>query len=649
VGLLTVALFAWWATTGGGYAPGAWYPGALLLLAALAGCARPRMYRALPVPARWALAALALFTIWSFCSIAWADARGDAWDGANRTLLYLTVFALFAALSWTPGEAAVGLGAFAVATAGVGGWEILRALVGDAQPAFLDGRLAGPIGYVNASAALFLVAFWAALLVAARREIPRQGRGVLLAAAGLLLELTILAQSRGSLVAGIVTLVLAVALVADRRSLLLALSAVAVATGASLPALLSVYDRGAPGGEPDLGPVALAMALSVALLYVAGLALEPAGRWVATHGHLSRARIVTAAAVLVTAAAVGLTLAGGPLAVAGGAADSRFAAGPGSGRYDFWRVAMLEFSRHPVGGVGADNFAHDYVRERERGEEPLYPHSLLLRAVAQTGAVGGALLALFLGAVVMAVRRLPAADASRRAAAVAALVAGAAWVAHGSIDWLWEIPAVGAPAMACLGLAAGLGSRDADGMSPGFRIAAGAAAAVAACAAAVSYGLPALSAWEVERAVRGWSADPAAALRRLDRARELNPLTERPDLIAGALARRDGDRESARRAFLAAIARDDRTWNAHVEVALLDLQDGRPAEALSHLQRARELNPAETVIDAALQTAGRGEAPAPALLDRLSEFAVPGPIERRPVDCLPVLGLGASCAGEARG
>src|SRR5688500_6101069 len=35
VGLLAVVLFAWWAANEGGVAPGAWYPGALLCLAAL--------------------------------------------------------------------------------------------------------------------------------------------------------------------------------------------------------------------------------------------------------------------------------------------------------------------------------------------------------------------------------------------------------------------------------------------------------------------------------------------------------------------------------------------------------------------------------------------------------------------------------------
>ena len=377
--------------------------------AARAGGARglrpSRVVPAAVAPSRWALAAFAGFTVWSFCSIAWADARGEAWDGANRTLLYLTVFALFASIAWTADEAAAGLAAFALATAAVGASEIVRALAGDAPAVFFDGRLAAPIGYENASAALFLGAFWAALLIAARRQTAGVARGVLLAAAGLLLQLTILAQSRGSLIAGAVTLAVAVALVRDRAPLLLALSGVALAAVASLPALLSVYDGGAPGLEPDLVPVVVAMGLAAAALFAWGLGLEAAARWVGAHAHASRTRVTAAAAVLIAPSGRRLALAGGPAAAARGVADSRFAAGPGSGRYDFWRVAALEFVRNPIGGVGADNFAHDYVRDRDGREEPLYPHSLVLRAVAQTGAVGAALLALFLGAVAMCLRR----------------------------------------------------------------------------------------------------------------------------------------------------------------------------------------------------------------------------------------------------
>jgi hypothetical protein len=633
VGVLVVALFAWWAVADGGYAPGAWYPGALMLLVAIAGCVRPRMLRDVPPGARLALAALAGFTAWTFCSIAWADARGDAWDGANRTLLYLMVFALFAVVPWTVAEAAAGLGAFALATAGVGAWEIGRVVVAGADASvFVDGRLAGPVGYENASAALFLVAFWPALLLAAHPLAPGWARAIMLATAGLLLELTVLAQSRGALVAGVVTLTLAVLLVRNRILLLASLLAVGAVTAASLPTLLGVYE--AAPREPDLGPVAIALGLSAAVLVATGLVL---GRVAGGRGRLVRG---------VAAAAVVLTTAGAALAIAAGTpADSRLAAGLGSGRYDFWRVATLEFVRHPLGGVGADNFAHDYVRERRRREEPLYPHSLALRAVTQLGAVGGALLALFVGAVVVAVRRLPSGDLGRSAVSVAAFVAGAVWLVHGSIDWLWEMPAVAAPAMACLGLAAGLGPR-APEVRAGASTVARAGAAIVACAAGLSLALPALSAREVEGAVRAWRSDPGGALRRLERARELNPLTDRPDLVAGAVARRAGDRERARRAFLAALGRDDRNWHAHVEVALLDLQDGRRPAALVRLRRAHELNPREPVIGVAIRATARGQQPSRALLDRLSELAIPRPIGRGPVDCRPVLGLGSSCVRE---
>jgi hypothetical protein len=627
VGGLAVVLFAWWATADGGYAPGAWYPGALLMLAALVAVVRPRMWLDVPRPARWALAALAAYTLWSFCSIAWADARGDAWDGANRTLLYLTVFALFAALPWRTGEAAAGLGAFAVATAGLGCWAVLLD-----DGAFVDGRLAAPVGYENASAALFLCAFWAALVLAARRETPAHWRAVLLATAGLAIQLTLLAQSRGSLVAGFVTLGVAVVLVRDRLPLVLGLGAVAAVGAASLPALLGVYEE--EGASGAVTAAAVAMGLSAAALLAVGAGLGRLERRTA-RWRVPRPRTTVAVlGGLAALAGVVLALAGGPFAAPGGAADSRFTAGPGSGRYDFWRVAALEFARNPIGGVGADNFAHDYVRDRRHGEEPLYPHSLALRAFSQTGIVGGGLLLAFLGAVIAAVWR------SRAPVAVAAFVAASVWIVHGSLDWLWETPAVAAPAFACLGLAtAGRGGRPAT-MAGGHRRAATAAFAALALAAAASYALPALAARDVEAAAAAFDTDPAGALDTLGRASDLNPLSDRPDRVAGALARGAGDRATARAAFARALARDDRNWHAHVELALLDLEAGRRAAALARLARARDLNPGEETVGWAL-TVARAGGPVPgALLEELAEDAVPGPIGPHPVDCRPVLGIG---------
>ena len=65
--------------------------------------------------------------------------------------------------------------------------------------------------------------------------------------------------------------------------------------------------------------------------------------------------------------------------------------GLGSNRYDFYRVSLDEFTAHPVGGIGADNFQQQYLRHGRSSETPRYPHSVELRTLAQTGIVGALL------------------------------------------------------------------------------------------------------------------------------------------------------------------------------------------------------------------------------------------------------------------
>ena len=108
-GLAAVAVFLIWELAEGGFAPIRWYPGALFFLALLAvvAVAYPAALRSLPRAIVAAVALFAGFAAWSFLSIAWAELPGEAWNGANRTLLYLDDFALFAVLPWRVGPAAV--------------------------------------------------------------------------------------------------------------------------------------------------------------------------------------------------------------------------------------------------------------------------------------------------------------------------------------------------------------------------------------------------------------------------------------------------------------------------------------------------------------------------------------------------------------
>jgi tetratricopeptide (TPR) repeat protein len=628
-GLVMIAVLLWWSADQGGYAPTTWYPGALLFLGLLAVVAVSPSRRGRPSPRAWAaIALLAAFTGWSFLSISWAGVQGDAWDGANRTLLYAVVYATFALLMWRPPEAVLMLGLFALGVAAIGG----IALATEGADAFNGNRLAEPTGYENASAALFLMAFWPAVALAARPEVHWAARSLLLATGGLLLQLALLAQSRGSLVAGGIALLVLVLVSRDRLRLAAVLLLVAAAVAATLLPLLDVVTAGSEAEvRQAVGAERVAIALStLALLLVGGLIY-----FVGQTGRVRRSRPQFESGKRVAAVVtVGLALVA--LCAAALASTLGDAPRPGleTGRYDMWRVAAGEVADRPLLGVGVDNFAVDFVRERSTGEEPLYPHSLVLRAFSQAGLIGGTLFLGFVAAALAAaVPRRQEPDSLGRAIAAAALASGVYWLVHGSIDWLWEIPALGVSALALLGLASSLArSTPRDAVRARARSApvlAGAAALLAVAAA--SFVFPGLAALELERGVRAWPDSPDRALSQLERAHRLNPLSERADVVAGTLALRDGDTEEARAAFQRALDRNPHDWYVHLQLALLAEEDGQSAVALAHLERARSLNPRELLV-----------------LGDPSESAVRGPLGRRPVDCRPVLGLESGCNGSGR-
>src|SRR5256714_1182612 len=97
--LAALALFVVWATDDAGYPVTHWAPGGLVIAALLALCVGIVGVRwgELSAPVRLALGCLAAYTALSFLSILWAGVPGDAWEGANRTLLYLLVFAFIPA------------------------------------------------------------------------------------------------------------------------------------------------------------------------------------------------------------------------------------------------------------------------------------------------------------------------------------------------------------------------------------------------------------------------------------------------------------------------------------------------------------------------------------------------------------------------
>jgi tetratricopeptide (TPR) repeat protein len=293
--------------------------------------------------------------------------------------------------------------------------------------------------------------------------------------------------------------------------------------------------------------------------------------------------------------------------------SSRFTASLGTNRYDFWRVGWDRFTEKPLTGLGADNFQEAYLADRRSDNAPKYPHSFEVRAVSQTGLVGTALLIVGVGAgllaAVLAIRRRRGLGAAAAAAAAASFVY---WLVHGSIDWFWEFPALGGPAFALLGLAAGLLPRRARAAAAPRRPAAGrrgfaAALIVVAVAAALSFAAPWLAEVEQNKALTAWSTSPTHAFDSLDSAASLNPLSATPKLLAGSIALRLGREADSQRYFRAAIERDPGDAYAHLELGALLAQAGHRGEAIVTLERAAALDPRDDLTAGVLRRVRRGK------------------------------------------
>jgi O-antigen ligase len=658
--LAAVALFVVWATDQAGYPLTHWSPGGLIVLGLLVVALAAVGLRAaeIPWPVRVALGALAAYTLLSFLSILWARVPGDAWEGANRTLLYLLVFALFACWRHSATSAALLLLTWTFAIAGLAVYVALHldaASSAGLQSLLPGGRLLYPSGYPNANAAQWMMAFWPALLLARSERLPWSVRGLLAGGAVVLASVALLSQSRGSLYATPVVLVAVFALIPERTRTFALLVPVAAGIAAAAPAVLRVGDH-LHNGEVTRANVhsaiatMLVAAAAVALIVALGAALE--SRVAFSEGSRRRVRVgmrALATATLVAVLAGGLAAAGNPLTrikhgwdtfKGGYGADkstgSRLVSGLGSNRYDFYRVALDEFLAHPLVGIGADNFQQQYLEHGRSDETPHYPHSVELRTLAETGLVGAILALVGLGgALWAAARAMRRSDPLAQSVAAAALAGFGYWVIHGSFDWFWEFAGLGAPAFALLGIACALvpswrhdakpAERDSEphalpsaparaptGIRPAVagRSLRGriqmAALGLLALAGACSLAAPWLSQLEVQSAAHVWTRAPQAAYARLRDAARLNPLSDEPDLVAASIALRYDELAHANSDFVAALARSPSDPYATLELgAIASARDERPA-ALARLERAVALNPRDPLTRQALQTVRRG-------------------------------------------
>ncbi|HEX8121471.1 MAG TPA: O-antigen ligase family protein [Solirubrobacteraceae bacterium] len=608
----------------GGYTETVWYPLALFLLAlfVLVLVVAPPSRTDRSRPFEVAVVLLGLFTLWSFASILWADTPGDAWEGANRTLLYWIAFTLVGLRPWPPAATrwllrgvALGIGALAV------GLLVVTAVREDPSTVFVEGRISDPFGYANATADFWLIGFFPALHLAIGRDSAWPLRGVFLGVSVLLLETAVLSQSRGALLAFGIAATLFV-LVHPRHWTALAAMAVPIALVAlGWDQLLDVRDALTHGELDDaLNDARTVIGFSALGALVLGTVAAYADKTVrervapsARRERLAERGFLALAAGVVVGVVVVLALSGGWIddrwedfrttsydEVESG--RTRLTGSLGSGRYDYYRVSLNEFRDRPLGGVGAESFAVPYLEHRRTDEAPRYTHSLAFSLIATLGLVGALLFAGFLVAALTGVARVRLrATPPERGLAVGALGGFGMWFVHAQVDWLWEYPALTMLALGLLAVALRIDDRRelpgqvAAGWPVGT-IATRTALAVLVVAGAVSLALAGAAARFERSAYKTQRTDPASTLSRLERAADLDPLSADP-LIGRAVILRTRGRAGEARADLAeAIDREPNNWFAHFEAALLAGSERRWADAERSIRRTAELNPRQPLV-----------------------------------------------------
>ena len=279
-GAIVVGLMIVWAIHDGGYDADTWYWGALLALATLAvvvvaGAARAE---GLPRAALIAIGCFAAYVAWSYLSITWAASPGDALQGSNRALLYLIVFALMVALPWTPEAALAALVAFTLAVGAIAVVILLRFASADqVSQLLLDGRLAAPTGYFNASVALFSLDAFLAIALAARPELPGLLRGTLIGVACAGLQLAVVGQSRGWLFTLPLVAVVSIAVLSDRLRVVAAAILPIAAAVIPVHRLLGVYN--APAGSAIQAHAATRAGKAGLILSAAAMVLATLVAW----------------------------------------------------------------------------------------------------------------------------------------------------------------------------------------------------------------------------------------------------------------------------------------------------------------------------------------------------------------------------------
>ncbi|HEY6836978.1 MAG TPA: O-antigen ligase family protein [Gaiellaceae bacterium] len=562
-------------TASADWLPYAFLAALLLAVVLVAGTAvRPRPLEL------WALGALVGLAGWEAVSISWSAVPDLARDEALLTLFYAIAFLVPLVTLRAAGDrlfaAAAVAGASGLLAVGVG--LVLR-FGSDQGDHFYSGRLSFPISYPNAQAAVFLIGFWPAVVLAAQRGQALLARSLALAAATAIAAGWLTAQSKGGAVAVAASAALVFAFSPLRLRLL---PPTLLAGGLTLIAYRPLTAPFRTLSASDVRSAGSAILILAVVGGVVGLVYALADRRLELDSREVRSAGFGVLALFALAVVGGLVLFFGRVYHAGWFGDQwrSFKNAPsasasshllvlGSYRYDIWRVAFHEFEHHPLAGIGSRGFGPAYLEKRRSPDTPARAHSFELDALSELGIVGFGLLA---AAIVLPSIPIVSRMRARDPAATAAFAGGAYWIVHASADWIWTVPACGLPFWLLVGAGASGGER-----RPLAARAAVPAAVVVTVLALVAFVPPWLSARLTDRGEYRW-------------AKRLDPLSVDPYVSQGSVA-----------ALEAAVRKQPRVVEWRFDLGQAYRRAGQLRLARAQLEHARRLDPGDPRIQEALR------------------------------------------------
>lgn len=596
----------------------------LLLAAMLALGAASRA--TLGRPFYWATGLIGALALFSAFSSLWSGSIELSVIEADRVLVYLGFF-LATFLIVQTGQArqrfgeGIAITLIAVAALALAS-RLLPDLLSVSQGPQAGARLSYPLGYWNGDGVVFGIATGLALWLS-RRALAAAVRWLAVVSLPAVLLALYFTYSRGGLMAATVACGCLIVLSHDRLWLLATL---ALGTLGALPAVLAVQAHRSLAENLDNAEIA-GQGLRVLAILAAGSLLTAAlfaglrrlerrpggltGRALAVSRN---PRVLKRAAVAAALLAIGATLA------VGGRAWNEFSSPDlqppsspedhltqlsGSGRDEFWSVAVDAFGEKPLLGHGAGTYRFSWHLLRHNSVNNLDAHSLYLQAFAELGVVGGLLVLAVVGTLLwIGLAAWRAARGPRRDLYAALFGTCLAFAICSAIDWFWQIAAMGAIFFLAAGVLVAARCAQiarlraaANGHEARHRYGLAIGGLAAAWITAVALVGPLL----VDREIASSNSavadgNLASAVSHAETARSIEPWATSPYRQLGLLAESEGNYAAAVDWLGQGIDREEDSWLLRYLRARVEYKAGDQTTARADRREAQRLNPEEKCL-----------------------------------------------------